>query len=158
MSKLINVHVGQVPGRLIDLVLPHGTTVRDALEAAELSWKGLNILLNKEEVCLGDRITSDLSKLFLVEKEAVSLDLMRRFATYRHDRNCHASHTDRCGWLYELKQADRWRQCAHREWLESTRDYVKERKITGDQIYRLLDAYDEFQRVVAEVFPKGVRK
>ncbi len=64
---MLNVRIGAMPGRINDYVLESGTTVKGALEVAELSSAGYQIKVNSENAT-EDTVLNDGDLVLLVKQ------------------------------------------------------------------------------------------
>ena len=69
-----------------------------------------------------DSIKKEIAKK---RKEIIELEdilanpSIKNLAIFKHDKECHDSHTDRCGWLYEIKDGVHdWSRSSHSMWLD----------------------------------------
>jgi len=53
------VRVSQIPGGILDIKVPSGTTVRDAIAKAGMETSGMTIRMNGNNVSLDEKITGD---------------------------------------------------------------------------------------------------
>jgi len=70
---------------------------------------------------------------------------IRRVAEIMHDVQCHQSHTDQCGWLYEKDRKEPWSESCHSVWEDKARKRIESSCVTPDEIMQFISDYEQYK-------------